>query len=169
MPLTGSIDIDRGVTIRQIVAFDKGNPYKFLPDAKYGGLTVYMYKDTPGVYYDVHGKELPEAIAALAGYPVDKLAKVRHKRQAMQAFENRLAQELALESEEEEVILKEDGDWKVIAMPMDRAKIVDKETGEAVTAVPMPKADALALLKQLAKTASDLNKVKEQADGSAQA
>lgn len=167
------IDVDRGVTMRQIVRFDKDNPHKFEADATYGGMIVYMYKDDPGKYYDVHGKPLPEGIAKKAGFPVDRHAKMRKKREAMEAFEQKLRQELAAEMDEE-VILAEAGDWKVVALPMDRAKVVDKETGEAVTAVPMPQADALALLEHLTGTAEQVKKVevnsaKGKSNGSAQA
>lgn len=169
------IDVDRGVTMRQIVRFDRDNPHKFDADPSYGGMIVYMYKDDPGKYYDVHGKPLPEGIAKKAGFPVDRLAKMRKKREAMEAFEQKLKTELATEMDEE-VVLAEAGDWKVVAMPMERAKVVDKETGEAVTAVPMPQADAIALLEHLTGTAEQVKKVelssaepKGKSNGSAQA
>lgn len=152
MPM--EIDVDRGVSIRQITKFE--NQHKFTPDAKYGGLTVYMYKSEPGIYYDVHGRLVPEGLAGMAGFEVEKNAKLRNKRDAMAKFEKRLAQELAIETEDEEVVIVEEGDWKVVALPMERAKIVDKATGEAVTAVPMPRADALVLLAHLTGTAQNL-------------
>jgi len=152
MPTQGHIDVDRGVSIRQVVKFD--GP-KFEPDEKYGGLTVYMYKDTPGVYFDVHGNKLPDAIAKRAGYPVERLAKARAKREAMQHFEQRLSQELAMEADEE-VILAEEGGWKVLGLPMGRAKVVDVETGEPVTAVPMLRDDALAFLAELTGTQKEV-------------
>lgn len=155
MPLQGAIDVDRGVSIRQVVKFDDKNPNKFEADVKYGGMTIYMYKDEPGKYYNVHGKEIPEGMAALAGYPVEKLAKARRKKEAMAAFTRELENQLALEMDEE-VILKEDGDWKVVAMPAGRAKIVDKETGSLVTPQPMTRKDALELLKHLTGTAKSV-------------
>lgn len=152
---TSRIDLDRGVSIRQVVRFDEGNRHKFEPDEKYGGLTVHMYKDTPGVYFDVHGNPLPDAIAKRAGFPVERLAKSRAKREAMNKFEQRLAEELALEADEE-IILAQDGNWKVVALPMERAKVVDVETGEPVTAVPMTRADALLFLQELTGTAAEV-------------
>lgn len=148
------IDVDRGVSIRQITKFE--NQHKFAPDPKYGGLTVYMYVDEPGIYYDVHGRIVPEGLAQMAGFEIDKLAKLRNKREAMAKFEKRLAQELALETEDDEVVIIQEGDWKVVALPMDRAKIVDIATGEAITAVPMPRSDALVLLAHLTGTAQNL-------------
>jgi hypothetical protein len=153
-----SIDVDRGVSIRQIVKFDEKNPRKFEPDATYGGLTIYMYKNEPGVYYDVHGKKLPEALAKKAGFDTSTNAKLRKKRAAMADFEKQMAEALALEVEEEEVLAQK-GDWKVVALPMDRAKIVDVETGDTVTAVPMPRKDALMLLDNLVDEHDDVEKI----------
>lgn len=150
------IDVDRGVTIRQIVKFDKVNQHKFEPDMKYGGLTVYMYKDDPGIYYDVHGNKIPDGMAKLAGYPVDKLSKARRKKEALQIFEREMAKQLNMEEDEEVRILAEAGDWQVIGLPAGRAKIIDKETGDLITRTLMPEKDALALLKELTDTDADL-------------
>lgn len=157
-----TIDVDRGVSIRQIVAFDKVNNLKFQPDPKFGGLTVYMYLDTPGVYLDVHERAIPEALAEMAGFDVKTLAKQRHKREALAAFDAKLKAEMEIDVEEEE-ILAQMGDWKVIALPLERAKVVDIVTGEAVTAVPMPKADALILLASLVGVAQDNDIVAQKA------
>lgn len=157
------IDVDRGVTIRQVVKFDKVNPSKFNPDPQYGGLTVYMYVDAPGVYYDVHGRVVPEGLAEMAGFEIKALAKQRHKREALEAFNKKLTAEFATEVGDEEEIIAEDGDWKVVALPMQRAKIVDKSSGEAITAVPMPRADALVLLAHLTGTADGIKVSREAA------
>lgn len=37
------------------------------------GFTVHTYRDEPGVYRDVHGKELPEQVAKKAGFNIDRL------------------------------------------------------------------------------------------------
>lgn len=150
------IDVDRGVTIRQIVKFDKVNQAKFEPDMKYGGLTVYMYKDDPGTYYDVHGNKVPDGIAKMAGYPVDKLSKLRRKKEAMAIFEREMAKQLNMEEDEEVVILAEAGDWQVIRVSNGRAKIIDKETGDLITRTLLPEKDALSLLKELTDTDADL-------------
>ena len=148
MPLQGAIDVDRGVTIRQIVKFDEKNRHKFEPDPQYGGLTVIMYKDAPGTYFDVHGHKVPEEIAGKAGFPIAQLAKARKHREKLAELDQMLRLELNLENEEE-IIMEQAGDYKVIALPMDRAKIVDIETGNSVTPVPMPRSDAMMLFKSL--------------------
>lgn len=163
------IDVDRGVTLRQIVKFDDKNPNKYIPDPSYGGMFVYMYKDEPGKYYDVHGRPLPEGIAKRAGFPVEQLAKQRHKREVLKTIEDRLSIELALELGEEVILSGDDGmplenaTWKVLALPMDRAKVVDKETGEAVTAVPMPRPDAIMLFNELTRTDAQVKVIEQQA------
>lgn len=154
-----AIDIDRGVSIRQIVKFDEKNPRKFEPDIAYGGMVVYMYKDEPGIYYDAHGKKLPEHMAKLAGFEVGKLAKARMKKEAVAKFTQQMTDALAAEFGDE-VVLKEAGDWKIVQMPMNRAKIVDKESGLAVTAVPMPVEDAYKLLDNLVGTSDDVEQIK---------
>jgi hypothetical protein len=160
-----AIDIDRGVSMRQVVRFHKDNPHKFEADPLYGGMTVYMYKDTPGVYYDVHGRNVPEGMAAKAGFDVSKMAKMRRKREAMADFERQMAQALAMEDSEEEILATK-GSWKVVGMPMNRAKVVDIETNEAVTPVPMPREDALILLAALNETDESLSETKtKQAKG----
>lgn len=150
-----AIDVDRGVTMRQTVVFDKNNPSKFLPDPRYGGVTVYMYKDEPGIYYDAHGNKVPEGVAKIAGFDTGKLAKLRHKREAMAQFEAKLRKQLELENQDAQVVIAEAGDWQVIEMPLDRAKIVDKTTGALVTAVPMAKGEALLFLATLTETAEE--------------
>lgn len=147
------IDVDRGVELRQIVAFDKVNPSKFVPDPKYGGMSVYMYVGEPGVYYDVHGNKVPETMAELAGFETKKNAKLLKKQQAMADFNKLMDEQLAMETDEVEII-KEQGDWQVIALAAGRAKVVDKETGLPVTPTPLPRADALKLLTMLSNEAS---------------
>lgn len=64
------VDVDRGCIIR----FDSGT-----------GAAIYMYCDTPGVYYNEHAKEVPPAFAAMAGYDIEALGKEKRKRDAIVA------------------------------------------------------------------------------------
>lgn len=162
------IDIDRGVTLRQIVTFnDPTNPRKYEPDINYGGMAVYMYKDEPGVYYDAHGKVVPELMAQKAGFPTDKLAKAKRRRDAVAALEAQFRAELEADDQDEAVVLAEAGGYKVIALPMGRAKVVDKDTGDSVTPVPMPVEAAKVLLGELTKTieAATVVEAKQQKEG----
>lgn len=148
------IDIDRGVTIRQIVAFnDPANPRKYEPDINYGGMAVYMYKDEPGVYYNAHGQKVPEPIAERAGFPVAKLARAKARRDAVHALEEEFKRQKAVEDVEDNEVLVEGGGYQVIALPLGRAKVVDTETGQPVTPVPMPVPAAKVLFAELTKVA----------------
>lgn len=64
-----AIDLNRGVR-KQI-------------DQK-SGIEVYMYKDSPGAYYDRSGNELDEKIAKRAGFDIESLKKRREKMEKMQ-------------------------------------------------------------------------------------
>lgn len=162
MPLHGAIDIDRGVSMRQVVKFE--SQHKFMPDPKYGGLVVYMYKTEPGKYYDPHGRPVADAIAKLAGFDVERHARMRRRNDAMAEYERALNEELQTEAGDE-VIIAAKGGWKVVALPLERAKIVDEETGALVTAVPMSRKDALVLLDNLAGVKEDMNKIEKQGKG----
>ena len=61
------INIDRGVEIRH-------SPH---------GVTVYMYVDQPGVFYNEHGAEIGAKAAAMAGFNTEALVKERLKREAI--------------------------------------------------------------------------------------
>lgn len=167
--MSAAIDVDRGIVFKQVVKFDAKNKNKFEPDEQYGGLAVYMYIDTPGVYYNVHGKEVPAAMAQKAGYDVTHLGKLRGKQLALAEFDRKLRAELEIELAEDEVVLAEAGEWKIIGLPADRAKVVDKETGEPVTAVPMSRSDAKKLLAELVAVNAQVDDVKDQANGSKKA
>lgn len=146
------IDLDRGVTMHKIVKFVGVN--KFEADQAFGGMCIYMYKDEPGVYYDDHGRKVPEALAEKAGFPIKEHAKQRAIREATAKFKEQMAAQLRV-GDEELTVIKAAGDWQVLRLPLGRAKIVDRETGESVTPTVMTEADALMLLDQLTGAKSE--------------
>lgn len=155
--MQGKIDVDRGVQIRQIVKFDSHNRARYDADLRYGGIFVYMYKDEPGVYYDVHGNVLPVKLAENAGYPVAHNAKQLKMARATAEFKEQMRQALELEAEAERVVLAEAGDWQVLQLPMGRATVVDKATGKPVVAVTMMEAEALLFLQNLTQGDEEVN------------
>lgn len=161
----GNIDVDRGVQIRQIVKFDSKNRARYDADLQYGGIFVYMYKDAPGVYYDVHGNTIPKHMAALAGYPVTENAKKLKLAQASAEFRENMRKALEIESEEKKVVLAEAGDWQVLQLPMGHATVVDKATQRPVIAVTMTEADAMVFLQNLTQTEEEA-KVEDEANSS---
>jgi hypothetical protein len=67
------------------------------------GFTVHTYRDEPGVYRDVHGKELPEQVAKKAGFNIDRL---RQEAERLKTRAELLSEgdRLALDAEVHEVV-----------------------------------------------------------------
>lgn len=112
------IDYDRGVLIRT-------NPTL--------GMDVFMYADDPGVYLNAAGKQVPPATAKAAGYDIDRWAKLRKKKLAMQSFAKQLdATDLQdKEGTSRTVIADRDG-FQLVEMTLGRAQIMSPD-GDAIT------------------------------------
>lgn len=71
VPGEGVMDVGRGV-----ITADGGREYRVpLAGERYEpvvDIEVLMYNDEPGVYYDMHGRRVPEAVAASAGWDVER-------------------------------------------------------------------------------------------------
>lgn len=137
------IDVNRGVTMRKAVRFDKKNPKKF--ETAYGGLEVYMYKDSPGIFYDAHGNEVNEKLAGIAGFPINKLANERKRKERLAAFKDQVDKELALISEDDPIVLAERDGWKIVQAPGGRARIMTTD-GDYITPLPVTQEEAFQLL-----------------------
>lgn len=127
------IDLDRGVLIR-----------------KHSGASmyVYMYIDTPGVYFNAHGNEVPEALAKAAGFDVETFGKERYKREKMQEFRGQLDRELEVATVKEKVIAKRDG-YRVVARPLGTADVYDPDD-QKLNDKPITEAEAMLLLDFMA-------------------
>ena len=128
------IDVNRGVMIK-----------------KHPGLgLIYMYLDAPGVFLNAHGSEVPDKVAKGANYDTETLGKEKVKRErmreAMTAIEIEL--ELAVTSDEENVIEERDG-FRVVGLALGNAHLYDPDNNK-LTPVPVPEAEALKLLDHLA-------------------
>lgn len=128
------IDYDRGVSIRQ---------------HKQTGIMVYMYKDTPGVYYNVHGTEVAEDFAGEAGFDIASLGKQRTLRERMSAAMDEIKAELDLAGEAGEVV-KEQGGLKIVRINDDKFQVLD-ENGNKISPIPLPLDQATLLLDKLGK------------------
>ncbi|RJG45471.1 hypothetical protein [Mesorhizobium sp. DCY119] len=126
------IDLDRGVHIRR--------------HQDMGGMHVYMYADTPGVYLNEDGVRLPEAIAEGAGYPVAEHARARLKKERMDAAIAEVEAQLDIATEG--AVLAARGGYQVLSSGANRAKVID-DTGALLTPVPIPHHEAMALLALL--------------------
>lgn len=132
-----AIDVDRGVVSRL---------------HRETGVRVYMYFDKPGYYYNEHEKPLSEEFAGQAGFPVELHAKERFRSEKMAEFNAQLSQRLAdAEEASEKEVLKEKGEYKVLAMAYGAAIVVDAD-GQKVTPHPIPKEQAFGLLDALVPT-----------------
>lgn len=131
--MTDGIDVNRGVMIQKHPSM---------------GL-VYMYIDTPGVYLNAFGKEVPDAVAKGAAYDVETLGKERLKRErmaeAMTAIEIEL--ELAITADEE-TVLWERGGYRVVKLALGNAHVYDDD-GNKLTPIPIPEKEAKLLLDHL--------------------
>ena len=111
---------------------------------------VYMYIDTPGVYLNTFGKEIPEKVAAQAHFDVEELGKEKQKRErmakAMTAIEIEL--ELAITADEE-TILWERGGYRVVKLSHGKAYVFDDENNK-LTPIAIPQEEAKLLLDHLA-------------------
>lgn len=131
-----SIDLDRGVMIRK---------------AQGPNMKIFMYIDEPGVYYNVHGGEVPKDLAKLAGYDVEKYAKLKWKRDRMSEFQAQIERELEIENSEEpaKIIASEKG-FEVRAHGGLGAVDVFDPDGGKLNDRPITEAEGLLLLKFMA-------------------
>lgn len=140
-----NIDFDRGVHVRT--------------NTLVGGVQIYMYVDSPGVYYDAFGHEVSEELAEGAGFDVENLRKKRllaeRRAQALKTIED----EFRAAEEGEQLVVRERGGWQLVDIGAGRFIIKDPD-GNNINPVPLPRQSADALLEQLTPGAKD-SKVKK--------
>lgn len=107
---SSGIDFDRGVKIRQ--------------DDK-TGIQIYMYKDEPGVYYDRHGRRVPETLAKQAGFDVARFARLRQHKQKVKDFFDAIEDlekvDLGLA---QQAVAREKAGFKLVFLPLNRAVVL---------------------------------------------
>lgn len=79
------------------------------------GSAVYMYADTPGVFYNDHGKVIPVELAAEAGFDVETLLKAKRKHDALTAAQQEIEKQFAEQGTQREVVA-EHGDYRVVGL-----------------------------------------------------
>jgi hypothetical protein len=115
------IDYDRGV----IINIHQGS-----------GMDVYMYADDPGVFLNAHGDVISDALAAEAGYDIEKLGKERVRKSRKQQALEMIDAELADDKDVKEEVLEERGGYKMISTGLGRYHVVDPD-GNRLTSFPV--------------------------------
>lgn len=114
------------------------------------GAWFYMYADEPGVYFNEHGIEIPEGLAATAGFDIENYGKAKRKadmlRDAYAKIEAQVGADEA--SPHNQKLLIERGEWKVIEVGNGNVNIVHTD-GDKMNSMPIPKAAGLKLFDQL--------------------
>jgi len=140
-----AIDVDRGVVSRV---------------HRETGVRVYMYFDKPGYYYDEHEHNVAEDFAEQAGFPVEVHRKERFRAEKMEEFNAKINQQLAdAEDAEDKPVLRERGEYKVLAMAYGTAIVVDAD-GTKITPLPVAKEQAFGLLDALVPPEHKVKEVK---------
>lgn len=141
--ITRKIDLNRGVTKRT--------------DEK-TGVDVYMYKDTPGEYYDGHGKPVSHPVAKAAGFDVEEHQKILTFVKKRREIEESLKKEMEIALEEDRVIAERAG-YKVRFVGAGLYQVLSPD-GLVMNSVNLPKEIALELLSSLAPEAPKTKGIK---------
>lgn len=123
-----AIDLNRGVECR----FERVT-----------GMEVYMYFDEPGKFFSAHGTPLPDSLAKSCGYDVEKLAKVRLKKERQAQAIAALDAEFAEGGAVNELVAEADG-FKMIHIGYERYNVTDADANVLnPRALTRPEAEAL--------------------------
>jgi hypothetical protein len=140
------IDLNRGVTMRT-------HPQ---------GFYVCMYKDSPGVYLDVNGREVGEQMAKDSGFPVKDFARERLRRLKLETAMAEINAEFG-KLPEGEVVFEKHG-FRVVHGEAGAFFIEDPD-GNRMSEKGSSKPDAIALAEQLASVEAN-EPIPEDEDGS---
>lgn len=131
------VDLNRGVTMRDTEE----------------GVRVCMYKDDPGVFFDVNGDAIDPDVAEAAGFPVRRLLGERRKKLELEKRRREIEKELA----EEEARLSDDIEAhgnvsRTFRISEERPgwfNVIDVQTGERQRPQSMSRSEAEELLVSL--------------------
>ncbi len=127
------IDLNRGVTKRKDPS---------------SGIMVCMYKDQPGIFYDLRGGLLSPNFAKEAGFDIKELEKQKEYNTALDSAKDALNEEFSGVKERE--TLHTEGSFSAIACAYGNADIY-RDGDHKMNTVAMKAKEAVALVKQLAK------------------
>ena len=121
------------------IQVDEGYSISELAD----GARVFMHKKHPGIYLNVHGHEVSEAVARQAGFDVERYRREALKRDKMAEASAIIEAELTQQVTPEATVIEERGGYKLVDVGYSRFVITLDE--EPVT----PKAVTLSLAKSI--------------------
>lgn len=128
------------------IDYDRGVEKHVVPVTK---VKVFMYLDRPGEFINAFGTEVDDELARAAGFDVDKWRKVKLKRERMAEAQRFIENELDLEYEvEEQNIVQEAEGFKLVRIGEGGYIVLDPD-GNKLVPLPLPKASAEGLFKQL--------------------
>lgn len=127
------LDLDRGVTKRR-------HP---------NGFVVAMYKDEPGVFVDIKGGQVTEAIAEQAGFDIETLSVQRRKNEKMAEAREKIESEFASQTEEMERILDARTDSYAVRHVGGGKYGIFDDAGNRLTEKPLTKAEAEGFVDKL--------------------
>lgn len=98
------------------------------------GMAVYMAFRHPGLFFNDHGKRVPDVIASAAGYPIDRLGKLRELEEAKRKFGEQMDREFAVSTANR--IVWAEGDYRVVEVYDDlyNVEFVDGEDATVLNA-----------------------------------
>lgn len=105
-----------------MIDYDRGVAKRKAP----GGVSVYMYNDSPGHYYNAYGTEVDESLAKAAGFPVERLRKERAKQERMTQAKDLIEKEFASAPGEIKVVAKK-GDFSLVDIGLGRFQVRDPD------------------------------------------
>lgn len=128
-----ALDLDRGVTKRR-------HP---------SGFIIAMYKDEPGVFYDVNEERVGQEAARAAGFDVDELSKERMKREKMAEARQRIEEQFSsTEADIERILNAQASSYEIKHLGSGLYGVFDQD-GNRLTNGSMTKDECQRLLEEL--------------------
>lgn len=129
MAYTGKVDVDRGA----------------MCCIHRSGMTVWMYLDDPGVYFDDHLALVPDAVAKEAGFNVERNRKLRIRNEELKRVRAVMDEKLQIDSTTQ--IMAESGRYRLEQYENGMARVVTDDG--PLFSTPMTFSIAEALFKSL--------------------
>ena len=125
------------------------------------GVEVFMYTDTPGIYYNAHGTVVTDELAKAAGYDTEGNAKKKRLSERMAQAMEAIKKELQAEEVEglrpaENIVLERNG-FKLLDIGLGRHVVKDPD-GNPLTPEPLTKELGTRLFDQLVPVVSEPQK-----------